>query len=123
MAGFIPDERYLLDMLAKILSGQVQCWSGVKETDKGLKVGAFIFTTIIKDELQGEKNLLLIGVFVFDFEGFEFWREGFKSLAKYAAANKCQNIVFYTDVPKLVEIAGKCGSLQTYTFGKFKIPK
>lgn len=104
-------EDTLVDLAAKLISGQIQCWAVHDQENGGLRLGGFVFTSIITDALVNKKNLLLLGLYVINHvNDIKVWKEGLFKLRKFARANDCQNIVFYTDVPDLVAMAERFGS-------------
>jgi len=122
VAGFEVTEEYLVDTAAKLISGQMQCWACYeRDENKGLRIGAFIFTSIITDALTNTRNLLLAGVFVFDIKGIKVWQKGFSTLKEFGKVNDCRNIVFYTNIPDLVKLAKTFGALTEFTYGTISI--
>jgi len=124
VAGFECTEDYLIKMAAKVISGQVQCWACYEEEEEeAMRLGAFIFTSIIKDALTEQKNLLLSGVFVFNMKGIKVWKQGFERLVIFGRGSGCQNIVFYSNVPDILKIAKAFGASSEFTYGMIAIPK
>ena len=116
MSGTLFDQDIITKIAEKLVSGQVQCW--VINDDK--KLAAFVFTSIISDSITGIKNLLLIGVYTFHTASdINIWKKGLISLQKFARGNSCRNVVFYTNVPELIQIANRFGANTEFVFGVF----
>ncbi len=114
MSGTPFDQEIVTRIAEKLISGQVQCW--VVNEDK--KLAAFVFTAIIVDSVLGLKNLLLIGIYSLELaQSLNIWKKGLMTLQKYAQGNSCKNIVFYTNIPELIQIANKFGANTEFVFG------
>lgn len=116
-----PTEEYMTSMIGKLMSGTVQCWA-VQEAENGnIRVAAFLFTAVVDDPLSNQKNLLLNGIYVTNssLNNLGIWRYGLKVLLDFARNSECRNLMFYTDVPDLVQMAEKLGATTNITFGFF----
>jgi hypothetical protein len=105
-------------LIEKLISGQVQCWAVHNQENGHSGLAAMVFTSILKDPILNIRNLLLMGIYVFDHpSGLMVWHQGLETLRKYAKGNDCQNIVFYTNVPDLIQMAKKFGAITEFTYG------
>jgi hypothetical protein len=116
--GVEPTDEYLTLMAEKLVSGQVQCWATQQQENGNISLMSLTFTSIITDSLTNIRNLIIIGVFAFSsLSDVKLWEFGLTTLRRFAKGNDCKNIVFYTDVPRLVEIAKEFGALTNITYG------
>lgn len=121
IVGESPDR--LNRILSSILSDKTQCWASYRREGEDLIFEGICLTKIIFDDTSDTKNLLIYSVYGYNKGVEESWMEAFLSVAKYAVAQKCTQIVTYTTVPYLIEKAKKYGANTDYTFIVFNIPQ
>ena len=118
----VVDENYLVDAAEKCISGLVQVWACYEDDGYPNKLGAFIFTSIVKGALSGQKNLLLYGLYIFGLKGLTVWREGYERLMKFGKGSGCKNIIFYTDNLDLMKIAKRFNGYTELRYGIVPLP-
>lgn len=124
MIGIDIDEEYLIAMANKLISGTVQCWASYEDSKWPHTIAALLFTSIVSDPIVGQKNLLIIGIYMFNLEllqGARVWSEGLEKLQLFAKANKCKRIVYYSNVPSLIALTKKLGATTEFTFGMWSV--
>lgn len=109
---FVPrtlcTNEVLRHILARLLSGRMQCWAILGEDKSFL---GFLITRIAVDEFTGERVLQMDHIYGFAPLSDDVWQKGFEILSKFALKNKCTCFVALTDNPKIIQIANYFGSL------------
>lgn len=118
--GENPDK--LNRILSAALAGKVDVWASYEKGDANRFEG-LVLTRILYDDASDTRNLLLYCVYGYDKVSNESWANGFRALVKYANGIGCQQIIAYTDVPYLVELAKRLGGEAKYTFISFSVKR
>ena len=121
IVGDHPDKMNRI--LSSLLSGKTECWASYRRGEEGTVFEGICLTKIIYDDASDTRNLLLYCIYGYEKTLEEAWMEAFRSVAKYAKAKGCNDIVGYTDVPYLIEKAKLFGGDTSYTFVSFNINK
>jgi len=109
-----PEEDYtqvLTNILRSLLSGQMQCWVVVYEGEPKA-----IFTTAIQVEVGGVRSLLIYSMTGYNTIGLDIWKGGLKYLRRFAKLQKCEKIVAYSNVERVLQVARLVGGETEYTF-------
>ena len=115
IVGEHPDKMNRI--LSSALSGGTEVWA----SHEGHKFEGIVLTKILYDDASGTKNLLIYCLYGYSEVDNKSWLKGLNTLAKYAKARGCTQIVAYTDVPYIVEIVNNLGGEAKYTFLSFNI--
>ncbi len=102
-------------ILASLLSGKMHCWV-VTEYNKDNDITilyALATTEITIDPVSYTKNLLIFSLYAFQPVPFKLWEDGFDTLSKFAKVHECDNILAFTDIPRIEEIVKKIGGSVT----------
>lgn len=111
------------NILAACLDGSVTVWASYhREGEKTIFEGVLL-TQILYDKPSRTKNLLLYCLYGYSGTVPETWLGGLEKLIRYCKAKKCTQIVAYTEVPYLVELAKKLGAEAKYTFISINVKK
>lgn len=110
------DPEKMNNILAAILTGDVQCWVSYRELEDLKKQGvALVLTTTVDDRLTNTRSLLLYLVWAWEKTQASDWIEGFQALTKFAKLMKCNRLISYTDDEKVIKIAEKFnGEFRTF---------
>jgi hypothetical protein len=106
-------------ILSDALCGGMEVWvSHVREEGVNRFEGV-VLTKVIYDNASDTKNLLMYCLYGYD--KVSSWQDGYKTLAKYAVARGCAQMVAYTKVPHMVKMARALGGNTDYTFISFDV--
>ena len=104
-----------------LLEGTAQCWVEYEEENGVNKVYGFLVTTFISDIISGTNNLLIYSLFSSRPITDDIWIKGLQTVRKYAKANKCEKIVAYSNVERIVEVVGMLGGNVEWQFISFPV--
>ena len=121
IVGENPDKMNRI--LTSILSGKTQCWASYRRDGEKLIFEGICLTKIIYEDASDTRNLLIYAVYSYKKTVEESWMDAFLSVAKYAVAQKCTQVVAYSNVPYIVQKAKKYGGNTDFTFITFNIHK
>jgi len=111
-------------VLSAALCGKLDIWASYKhQENEATKFEGIVVTQLLYDDASGINNLLIYAVYAYENTDNETWAEGYETLAKYAKSKKCLNLVAYSSVPRIVNIAKRLGADASFTFISFPIPK
>lgn len=115
-----PDK--LNRILAAALSGKIELWAGyVKEEGKPSKFEVIGVTQFLYDEPSDTKNLLIYALYGYNQVDPTSWARMLAALSRYAKEKKCNQIIAYTKVPHLINVAKGLGADTDYTFISFDV--
>jgi hypothetical protein len=117
--GENPDK--MNNILMAALSGKLDIWASYEKGDKVNKFEGILATRFIYDDITSMKNLLIYAVYGYDKVSEDSWKAGLRTVLKYAASQKCQLIVAYTNVPRVVEVVNSLGGDTSFSFISFKV--
>ena len=117
--GENPDKMNRI--LSSILSGKTQCWASYRRDGENTTFEGIALTKVIYDDASDTRNLLIYTVYAYNISAKESWVDGLLSVVKYAAAQKCSQIVSYTSEPYLVKKAKALGANTDFTFVPFNV--
>lgn len=99
----------LNNILMSILSNKTQCWASYEKNEKGNRFEGIMLTQVVCEEASNTKNLLIYAMYGFDPVSSKSWKDGLEATVKFAKSQGCRQIVGYTDLNNLVELAKKLG--------------
>lgn len=98
-------------VLRSLLAEDMQLWLGLEDpndfTDKSIY--GFMVTTIYKDIISETKSLLIYSLFETREIPPMIWSLGIRKLKDFADIQHCTNIIAYTELPRIIELATKLG--------------
>lgn len=103
-------------VLTSLLSSKAQCWASYVKKDKMRRFEGIVVTRILLDDVSNTKNLLIYAIYGYDLVDNESWLNGLKALAEYADNNSCAQIVAYTNLEHVIELAKHLGADTSFTF-------
>lgn len=99
------DERFN-NILNALLIDDMQCWVEAISDEKGFHIQGIALTQILTNDIAGVKNLLIYSmVGVEELFDLEKWNRGLLTLAQFARKNGCQNILAYSNNPRILRLA------------------
>ena len=112
-AGESPDK--MNNILEELLLDNMQCWVNVNnETGKINGIGT---TQVIVDTGTKIRNLLIYTAYSLGEETTsKDWKEGYKTICKYANSKGCQRLIGYTSIEKVVKLAEWLGGESKFRF-------
>ena len=99
-----------------LLSDRAQCWLSYIRDGKKSRLEGMVITRIVYDDVSETKNLLIYCLYGYEKVRMTAWKEGLKSLVKYAVSRDCEKIIGYTDVPFIIKTVERLGGETNYTF-------
>lgn len=119
IVGDHPDKMNRI--LSSLLSSQTQCWASYTRIGDTPKFEGIVLTKMIYDDASDTKNLLIYCLYGYEEVAKESWVKGLVSLIKYANSKECEQIIAYTEIPYIVEVAKQLGGETKYTFLSFNV--
>ena len=120
IVGEHPDKMNRI--LSSALCGQLDVWVSYNKGEDN-KIEGIVVTEFLFDEPSGTKNMLIYCLYGYNEVTDESWLYGISGLAKYAQSRQCNQIVTYTDIPYMIDLAKKIGGEADYTFISFDVGK
>ena len=115
LVGDLPDKMNRI--LSAALSGRVDVWASyTRDEEERTKINAILLTKFIYDDASDTRNLLLYCLYGYEEIKLQSWIDGLDKVSKYAKYHKCSQIVAYTSLTHLIELAEKLGGEADYTF-------
>ena len=114
IVGEHPDKMNRI--LSACLTGQLDVWAEYVKSEEGSKFEGIAVTQFLYDEPSGTKNLLIYCLYGYNPIDVGSWGRSLITIAKYAKEMKCNQIVGYTNVEHLVNLAKGLGGNTDYTF-------
>lgn len=106
------------NILRSLLIEESVCWIGYKRiAEKRNDIVAMMITRIIFDDITGIRSLLIYCIAGWEILDYDFYENGVKTLKQYQKEAGCQRIVFYSDEPKILQIAERLGFDTSIRFG------
>ena len=115
--GYELSDEHNNNILQGLMIGKLQCF--VVSEDKKLKANTVI--RVIEDELIGTKNLLIYSAYANEVLSNELYQTIFKHLYDYAKSINCDNIVAYSKMSRIIEMAKSVGGDISQTYITFKL--
>lgn len=107
------DQAHVSQFLENLLLGRLQAWLLIEKKGEGEQVTydikALTVTTVWRDLGTGAKNLLIYALYGYSFVEPALWKDGLEALRKFARAEGCHQIVAFTKVPRVIQIAKELG--------------
>jgi hypothetical protein len=97
----IKRKDFLGNAYASMIEDKLQLW---KFTDKDFKVRGILITCIIGDILLDRRKLLILSVYALEHIAEDEWEEAFQIINKFAKEERCEQIVTYTQNPRIIEL-------------------
>lgn len=116
-----PDK--LNRILSAALSGKVEVWASYKKDQEENILEGIVITKILYDDASNTKNLLIYCLYGYEKVDSNSWLIGLTAIAKYAKSRKCNQIIAYSDLPYIINVAKYLGGETKYTFLSFDVNK
>jgi len=122
-----PFTKYTKDRMSSILKclmeDTLHCWvltqyDSVKNTTI---MYAIVTTEFTVDTVTITKNLTIFSLYALQPVPEQMWKDGFDTLAKFAKANHCNQILAFSDIPQVINIVNKLGGDTSTTLIKMEI--
>jgi len=118
--GEHPDKMNRI--LSGMLSGKLDVWASYKhQLDNVIKFEGIVVTQILFDDASGIYNLLIYAVYAYEDTSPDTWTDGYETLVKYAKVHKCVNVIAYSCVPRIIQLAKGLGADTSFTFISFPL--
>ena len=100
------DDDALNNILQSMLVGDMQVWA-IIDADKILGLGV---TQFLNETASQTLNLLIYSLYGYSFISQDVWADAIKKLKIYAKSKGCSNIIAYSKVSRVIEIAENIGA-------------
>ena len=103
-------EEVMNKILFAILTEKLICWLSYKKAEKPggtIKLDGLMTTCFVEDPISATRNILIYTVYGYADVREEAWLEGYDCLIKFGRAHGCVNIIAYTMLDYLKELAEK----------------
>lgn len=110
-------------ILTAALNGKIDVWTSYERGKDINRFEAIVLTKFLYDEVVGMRNLLIYSIYGYDTISAHSWRNGMKTLMKYAKGKGCSLIVAYSNIPEVVKLANSLGAETDFSFISFKLIK
>ena len=117
--GDHPDKMNRI--LSALLSGKLICWAAYQVDGDNRKFEGILITEILHDKASDTKNLLIYCAYGYEHGTPERWLYGLKVILKYAKSKGCTNVVAYTTIPYMVNLAKSMGGSAEWTYCMFNV--
>ena len=119
IAGENPDRMNRI--LTAALSGSVICWASYTREEGTSKFEGILITKLLYDDVSDTRNLLIYCIYGYESVSDSSWLDGLKSILKYAASKRCNQIIAYTTSPYIVKLVNDLGGDSSYNFISFNV--
>lgn len=99
------------NVLEEVFLNKMHVWLSVNERKV---VEGVVTTRLQKDQVSGTRTLFIYSVYGYVDVSYKSWAEGFKSLCKFAEAERCSYISAMTANDSLVRLAERLGGRADY---------
>jgi len=118
--GEHPDKMNRI--LSGMLSDKLEVWASYRHLEDGvIKFEGLMITQILYDDASNIYNMLIYAIYAYDSTTLETWLEGYETLTKYARSKGCTNLIAYSSVQRIINIAKKLGADTSFTFISFPL--
>lgn len=97
-------ESYLINTLHALLSDQAQCYVRV---DEQRLLQAVVITRFIKDEMTGDRTLLIQSLYSFQTVPEDIWITDMNTVEALAINSGCKKIMAYSNNERVFALAGR----------------
>lgn len=111
----VPDDTAMGNILAQVLSGNMQVWAVLKNQHPSEAVG-ILTTYVATDALLGTKSLLLFSLYAWEALQPQDYSDCFGTIKTFAKNEGCTNISFYSANSLLPKLGTKHGFMTEFTF-------
>lgn len=109
-------------ILSAALRGTIDVWAEyVKEDDTKVKFEGIALTQFLYDEPSGTKNILVYCLYGYNPIDPGSWARTLAVVTKYAEEKKCNQLVAYSSIPHIINLAKGLGANTDYTFISFNV--
>ena len=120
-AGEHPDK--INRILTAAISGKIDVWASYERGEDNNRFESIMLTKFLYDDVVGTKNLLIYSIYGYGVISASSWRDGLKTLVKYAKGRNCSMIIAYSNIPEVIKLADSLGAETDFRFISFKIIK
>lgn len=110
------DEDKMNKVLESLLLGNLQCWISYATEELGSSVDGMVCTRILYDDVSDTRNLLVYCAYAFDKTIKDTWISGLATLNEYGLKMNCSQLIGYTSVASVINIAKRLDWDTSFTF-------
>lgn len=110
-------EHFIDNVFGALIQDKLQIWKFTEDD----KVQGLTLTTFIGDPLLDRKKLLIMSIYALEHISKEKWANGFSTLKQYAKKNNCEQIVAYTQNPRVLDISEALGVVNEWAYLTWEI--
>jgi len=111
-------EHFIENVYSALVQDKFQVWKFTNSEDK---IQGLVLTSFIGDPLLDRKKLLIMSIYALEHINNDTWTQGFVILKKYAIKNDCEQIVAYTQNPRVLDISAHLGAANNWAYLTWEI--
>ena len=108
-------------ILTSLIANKIDCWASYKRTEDMNSFEGLLLTQILYDDASNTRNLLIYCMYGYESVDSESWNEGLRTLIKYAIGKGCNQVIAYSNIPNVINLAKRLGADTEYTFISFNV--
>jgi len=101
------------NILAKILEGELECWTLIKNEEETLGIGTF---EVVLDVPSGVKSLLIYSLYTYIPFSYDLWGILLTRLRKHAREKGCHRISGFTNVDRVIDLVNVLGGRSDFRY-------
>jgi hypothetical protein len=110
------------NILRSLMMGESVCWIGYKKvSEKHNDIIGMMITRLMSDDITGIRSILIYCLAGWETMSDRFYREGFVALRDYGKEAHCGRILFYSDEPRMLDVAEKLGFDTSLRYGIYSL--
>ena len=111
------------NILSACLNGSLDVWASYVRGEDSTKFEGIVLTELLHDKSSQTNNLLIYCLYGYEKVDSQSWIAGLEAILKYADSLNCNQVIAYTDVAYLIEMASRFGGDTRYTFVSFNVKR
>ena len=110
-------------ILSAALRGTIEVWAEYikEEDDTKIKFEGIVLTQILYDEPSETRNMLIYCLYGYNPIDPGSWARTLVVVAKYAKERRCNQLIAYSSIPHVINLARGLGANTDYTFISFNV--
>ena len=108
-------------ILSACLRGTLEVWAEYVKEGESVKFEGIALTQFLYDESSGTKNMLVYCLYGYNPIDPGSWARTLAVVTKYAKEKKCDQLVAYSSIPHIINLAKGLGANTDYTFISFNV--
>lgn len=103
-------------ILSAALRGTIEVWAEYVKEDEKAKFEAIMLTQMLYDEPSETRNMLIYCLYGYNPIDPGSWARTLAVIIKYAKEKRCNQLIAYSSIPHIINLARGLGANTDYTF-------